>query len=299
MKKIILLACLLNSMVAACYSQNGKAIVSYRSFNSQLNDKSDTLHRKYFYKVDQQLKKDEMALVKYSSPDYAVSVYVRSSSGDTLGKVEIPKYYHEKGSYLTYLFKPADDGQYQFLFTSKDSMETGKYTVHFAFFNSSENSFDDNWEFCQKLDYLIQHSATDFQFITGEPAKGFSLTNTRTTDYYLETPSKCEIEYFTGDVYVCTILEKINLEKCIQKMKEMDFEIKRCITPEWKLSEKKIDDVSEINKPRFEKEQDYKLFGRPVDDHNDFHEKNNLKYSVRFLIEKDLVSGYDFMIILE
>jgi hypothetical protein len=280
-------------------SSGNAAIVRYYSFNSQLNEQSDTLKRKFIYKYELELQKDEKVLVKYVSPDYAVSLYVRSKTGDTLGSIDIPKYFTDKGSHLTYLFKPATGGRYELLFTSKDSLEKGKFTFHLAFFNASQNPYDDNWEFCQRLDYLLQHSATDFQFITGEKAKGVSLTNTRMTDYYLETPSECEIEYFTGNVYVCTILEKMNLEKCIQKMKEMDYEIKKCLTPEWKKYEKRLEDVKEMNRERFEKELDYKLFGKPADDHNEFHEANNLKYSVRFLIEKDLASGYDFKIILE
>ena len=89
------------------------------------------------------------------------------------------------------------------------------------------------------------------------------------------------------------------LEKCIQKMKEIDYEIKKCLSPEWKISEKRAEDVSELNRGRFQKERDYKLFGKPVDDHNVYHEKNNLKYSARLLIEKNLAGGNDLKIILE
>ena len=279
-------------------SGNG-ALVRYKSFNSQLTEKSDTLHRKYFYKYDIDILKDEQVLIKYVSPEYAVALVVRTEKGDTIGGVDIPKYFTEKGSHLTYLFKPKAAGKYQFLFTSKDTIEKGPYTFHLATFNPVQNSFDDSWEFCQKLDYLLQQSATDFQFVTGGQAKGFSLTNTRTTDYYLDQVSKCEIEYFTSDVYVCTILDNINLEKCIQKMKEMDYEIKKCLSPEWKISEKRPEDVSELNRGRFQKELDYKLSGKPADDHNSSHEKYNLKYFVRFLIEKNLAGGNDFKIILE
>jgi hypothetical protein len=274
-------------------------LVQYHSFSGQLDSKSDTLRRKYFHIEELNLQADEMMLVKYSSLDYAVSLYVRGSSGDTLGSVDIPKYYSDKGSHLTYLFKQSKGGRFQLLLTSKDSLETGKFTVHLASFNTSSNPFDDNWEFCQKLDYLLQQSPTDFQFVTGEKAKGFSLTNTRNTDLYLVTPSTCEIEYFTSDVYVCTLLQNMNLEKCIQKMKEMDYEIKQCLSPEWKISEKRRDDVTEINRARFEKELDYKLPGRSPDDHNEFHEKANLKSSVRLLIEKNLSGDYDLKIILE
>ena len=301
MKKPLSLLALNILFWTVCHAQssgNGP-IVKYKSFNSQLNEKSDTLKRKYYFKYDIDIQKDERILIKYISPDFAVSVYVRNMKGDTLGSVEIPKYFTDKGSHLAYLFKPDATGKYQFLFTSKDTMETGKYSVHLATFNPVQNAFDDSWEFCQKLDYMVQQSATDFQFITSGKAKGFSLTNTRTTDYYLEQVSKCEIEYFTSDVYICTVLENINQEKCIQKIKEMDYEMKKCITPEWKVSEKRREDVREMNRERFVKELDYKLPGKPDDDHNDFHEKYNLKYSVRFLIEKNLSSGYDFKIILE
>ncbi len=293
-----LLNILLFSNSFAQSSGNG-ALVQYKSFNSQLNEKSDTLHRKYFYTYDIEIQKDEQVLIKYVSPEYAVALFVRNAKRDTVGEVAIPKYFTDKGSHLTYLFKPEAAGKYQFLFTSKDSVEKGPYTIHLATFNPVQNSFDDSWEFCQKLDYLVQQSATDFQFVTKGVAKGFSLTNTRTTDYYLEQVSKCEIEYFTSDVYVCTILENINLEKCIQKMKEMDYEIKKCLTPEWKISEKRPEDVTEMNRERFQKELDYKLVGKPADDHNEYHEKYNLKYSVRFLIEKNLAGGNDLKIILE
>jgi hypothetical protein len=219
--------------------------------------------------------------------------------GDTLGSVEIPKYYSTTGSYLAYLFKPASPGRYQFLFTSKDSLEKGKYTIHFATFDSIQNAFDESWELCERMNYLMQHSATDFQFITGPKTEGFSLTNTRKTDYYLDDAAKCEIEYFTSDVYVATFLTKMNLEKCLQRMKELDYEIKKCLSPEWKLSERRIEEINEINKPRFQKELDYKLFGRPADDHNETHERLNLKYSIRLMIEKNIAGDFDLKIVLE
>ncbi len=302
MKKLIALLFFTGLFTGNGFSQNAAGnenLVKYRSFNSQLDAKSDTLHRRFFQKETIELEPNEMALIKYTSPEFAVSLFVRNSKGDTLGSVEIPRYFSSSGSFLTYLFKQSQGGTYQLLFTSKDTIEKGKFTVHIATYDKDKFEFDDDWEFCQKLDYLMQHSATDFQFVAGEKAKEFSLTNTRTTDDYLWTPSKCEIEYFTSDVYVCTLLENINLEKCIQKVKEIDYEIKKCISAEWKASERRREDVSEMNRPRFEKELDYKLLGKPIDDHNTFHEKFNLKYSIRLLIEKDLASGYDLKIILE
>jgi len=301
MKKLFLIIPLITGFCFSAHSQSAgnDALIRYKSVNSQLNEKSDTLRRKYYYKYEFDLQKDEIALVKYSSPDYAVSLYIRSSSGDTLNSVLIPKYFGDKASRIAHVFRQSSGGHYQLLLTSKDSLEKGPFAMHLAISNPSQTPFDEDWEFCQKLDYLLQNSATDFHFITGPKAKGFSLTNTRTTDLYLVTPSVCEIEYFTTDVYVCTILEKMNLEKCIQKLKELDYEIKKCLTPEWKISEKKLENVPELNRPRFEKEIDYRLLGKPADDHNEYHEKYNLKYSVRFLIEKDPATGYDFKIIIE
>lgn len=280
------------------FGQN-KPIIQYHSFSGELNEKTDTLHRKYIYKFNLDVQKGEMVLVKSSSLDFAVSLCVRNSAGDTLGGVEIPKYYHEKGSYLSYLFKPAAEGKYQLLFTSKDSYEKGKFTVNYAGFNPDQTPFDDNAELCEKLMYMIQHSGTDFQFVVKGETKDFSLTHTRTTDYYLVTPSKCEIEYFTSDAYVCTMLEQVNLEKCIQTMKETDYEIKHCLTPAWKISELKRDDVRPMYKERFEKEYDYVLPGLAAGDMNEFHRDRSFNYSIRLLIEKDLVSGYDLKIILE
>ncbi len=298
MKKIVLLFSLAIFFLSTNASAND-AIIQYHSFSGELNEKSDTLHRKFFYKHTIDLQKGEMVLVKCSSRDYAVSLCVRSSSGDTLGGVEIPKYYNDKGSYLSYLFKPAGSGKYQLLFTSKDSLEKGKFAVQYATFNTDQFPFDDNGEFCYKLDYMMQQSASDFQFVVHDEVKEFSLTHTRTTDYYLVTPSKCEIEYFTSDVYICTLFERLDLEKCIQKMKEMDYEIKKCLTPEWKISEMKRDDVRPMFRERFEKEYDYVLPGNAVGDMNVFHRDRSIKYSVRLLIEKDLASGYDLRIILE
>ncbi|MCX6292028.1 MAG: hypothetical protein NT126_09730 [Bacteroidetes bacterium] len=287
------------AITATARCSENSALIQYHSFSAALNEKSDTLRRKYFYKYDLELKKDEVALIKYASLEYAVSIYARSTSGDTLGSIEIPKYYSDKGSHLAFLFKPADSGHFQILFTSKDSLEKGKFTVDYAIFNSSESAFDDNWEFCRKLDYIMQHSATDFQFIAGDNSKDFSLTNTRNTDVYLVTPSVCEIEYFTSDVYVCGILEKINLEKCHQKMKELDYEIKQCLSPSWKITEMKREDVRPLYRERFEKETDYILTGLAKGDMNEYHRDRNITYVVRLLVEKDLLSGYDLKIIIE
>jgi hypothetical protein len=293
-------------LLGALLTMNGKAqnpgnenIIQYRSFSSQLDAKSDTAHRKSFYKDELDLKQGEKLFVKYSSPEYAVALFIRNMKGDTLGGVDIPKYFSTTGSHLAFLFRPPSAGHYQVLLTSKDSLEKGKFTVHYAIFDSVEKAFDEEWSFCEKLNYLMQHSATDFQFITGPKTAGFSLTNTRTTDYYLEDAAKCEIEYFTSDVYVSTFLEKMNLERCIQKMKELDYEIRKCISPQWKITERRIEEISEINKSRFERETDYRLYGKPVDDHNDVHEKLNLKYSVRLMIEKNISGDYDLKIVLE
>lgn len=289
------------ALINHCCAQNAAngAIIQFHSFNGQLDAKSDTARKKFYYKDELNLQKGEMVLVKYSSAEYAVALFVRNMKGDTLGSVDIPKYYSTTGSHLAYLFKPASAGRYQFLFTSKDSLEKGKFTVHYANFDSIQKAFDTDWEFCQKLDYIMQHSATDFQFITGPKTPGFSLTNTRTTDYYLDDAAKCEIEYFTSDVYVSTFLEKMNLEKCIQRMKELDYDIRQCLSPQWKISTPRIEEVNEINKARFERETDYKLFGKPVDDHNEIHEKLNLKYSIRLMIEKNISGDYDLKIVLE
>ena len=299
MKKIFFLVMWCALQVSLLPGQTSSANIQYHSFSSQLDAKSDTAHRKSFYKSEVDLKVGEMILVKYSSKEYAVALFVKSMKGDTVGSVEIPKYYSTSGSHLEYLFKPASLGHYQFLFTSKDSLEKGKFTIHYANFDSIQNAFDADWEFCQKLDYLMQHSATDFQFVTGPKTPGFSLTNTRTTEYYLDDAAKCEIEYFTSDVYVSTFLEKMNLEKCTQRMKELDYEIKQCISPQWKITTPRIEEINEINKARFEREIDYKLFGKPADDHNEIHEKLNLKYSIRLMIEKNIAGDYDLKIVLE
>jgi hypothetical protein len=299
MRKLFFLVALTVSTFIFTFGQNATGIIQYRSFNGRLDAKSDTAHHKFFFKDEMNLKQGEMILVKYSSPEYAVAIYVRSIKGDTLGSVEIPKYYSTTGSYLAYLFKPPSAGRFQFLFTSKDSLEKGPFTVHYATFDSLQKAFDSDWEFCEKLDYLMQHSATDFHFITGPKTPGFSLTNTRTTDYYLEDAAKCEIEYFTSDVYVSTFLTQMNLEKCIQRMKELDYQIRQCITPEWKITQARIEEINAINKPRFERETDYRLYGKPADDHNEVHEKLNLKYSIRLMIEKNISGDFDLKIVLE
>jgi len=302
MKKLFLFATASLFFFSKGFSQStpgSEGLIHYHTLTSQLTSKSDTLKRKYLQKYEMDLEKGDMLLVKYSSPEYAVSVYMRNSKGDTLGSVPIPRYYNDKGSYLTYLFKPADGGHYNLLLTSKDSLETGKFVAHFAVFNPTKNEFNADAEFCERLDYILQQSATDFWFIAGENSKDFSLTNTRITDYYLWTPSKCLIEHFTNDVYVCTILENINLETCNQKMKEINYEIKQCTNPQWKITEKRREDVSEMNRARFEKELDYQLTGKPDEDHNEVHEKYNLKYSIRQLIEKNLSGNYDLKIIIE
>ncbi len=299
MKKIFLSVLLSIFFIDNSSAQNSTAIIQYHSFSSQLDAKSDTAHKRSYYKAELDLKKGEMVLVKYSSPEYAVALFVKSMKGDTLGRVDIPKYNNANGSYLAYLFKPVSPGHYQLLFTSKDSLEKGKFTVHYANFDSIQNAFDSEWEFCQKLDYLMQHSSTDFQFVTGPKKEGFSLTNTRTTEYYLEDAAQPEIEYFTSDVYVSTFLQKMNLEKCIQRMKELDYEIRQCISPQWKITNPRIEEINEINKPRFERETDYKLFGKPADDHNELHEKQNLKYSIRLMIEKNIGGDFDLKIVLE
>src|SRR6185369_2780563 len=89
-----------------CSAQNAAngAIIQYHSFSGQLDAKSDTAHKKSYYKDELNLQKGEMILVKYSSAEYAVALFVRSMKGDTLGSVEIPKYYSTTGSHLAYLF---------------------------------------------------------------------------------------------------------------------------------------------------------------------------------------------------
>jgi hypothetical protein len=106
----------------ASFDSGNPALIQYHSFSSQLDSKSDTLRRKYFQIHEMNLQPDEMVLIKYISFNFAVSLYVRSASGDTVGSVEIPKYYSDKGSHLAYLFKQEKGGRYQFLFTSKDSL---------------------------------------------------------------------------------------------------------------------------------------------------------------------------------
>ena len=296
---LIALSVFLIATGTAYHAATADSIIKFHSFQGELNDRSDTLHRKYVYSYMLEVANGEMVYIKCSSRDYAVSLCVRTQKGDTLGGIEVPKYYNDKGSYLAYLFQPQSGGNYQLLFTSKDSLEKGKFSVSYGRFNPDQNPFDDRGEFCDMIRYLIQHSAADFQFIVREEVKEFSLTRTRLTDYYLVTPSKCEIEYFTSDVYVCTVVERLSLEKCIQKMKELDYEIKQCLTPQWKITEKKREEVREMYRERFEKEYDYVLYGKTDGDMNEFHQEKNIQFAIHLLIEKNLASGYDLRIILE
>ena len=152
-------------------SNAADSMIKYQSFQAELNDKSDTLHKKFIYNYPIDVLKGEKIYIKCSSKDFAVSLCVRNQSGDTLGEVEVPQYYSDKGSYLSYLFEPQSTGKCQLLFTSKDIQEKGKFKVNYARFNPDGFPFDDNGEFCTLLNYLVQQSATDFRFITKIPSQ--------------------------------------------------------------------------------------------------------------------------------
>jgi hypothetical protein len=287
---IVLLSVLTHFAFAQARPAGNDSAVQYREMNAELTEKSElTTDKRHYEYIPIRMAKGDVALVIYESSDYIVALAVRDSAGREGLKEDDGMFFKTIGSTVTLPFKATEQGNYFFVFTSKEPGKTGKFKVKLFYYNKANDRISNSATFCEKLKYLTQYAYTGFEFIKGQERKG--IISTFPPAFDLLPDARNEITHNIGDAYRSVYTATTDLDGLNKKFDELEKNIGNCV---YGLNKKvyTLETAAEYEKKDFVRKVEFTSPGKHPQDINSNHLLSSITARIILKLEKSGTDKY-------
>ena len=273
---------LLLSFVSNASAQSPDSLIHYETHSIELKPASPkNAHGSYYECITKKMEYGEQLFIASHSDAYATAVEIRFPDGKT--KLFYDSIASIKSNSDCHFSIPIrEPGIYELRFTSAKPGMKGISAVTIASCNRRAIKIDPLWTTCQKLDYVLALSHTNFDMLPTTPVRdapdaGFTpccnfLNESRGMLYGMKNPDGPKM-------YKVVYLEKLSLGTAKTLIKDLDQQLRKCMDSSWKID----DTEKDAHTPE---EISYVQSGNYAYEFNPVHLQNHCQNRIRLQILK-------------
>ncbi|MCW3086080.1 MAG: hypothetical protein JWP12_3446 [Bacteroidetes bacterium] len=240
MKHLVILLAFIFQLCPQLKSQGIDSMIWYEQHDIELKSTSLQDKKGCLYEcISKNLQPGDKFFISYQSGTFTTAAYVKDPNG------HIQNVSNNNASTLPFAsydftFTAGEEGLYEFYFTTQKPHEKGNATVQLFWAHDKKIRIDPLWTSCQKLDFLLKLSHTNFEFVPVNVNHTYpDAGKVVYCNLFFEAPAVIEgLKNADGPrTYRVVYSVDIGLESSKMIMKQVDDQLRKCMNDDWTIEE--------------------------------------------------------------
>lgn len=289
MKKVCSLFVALISLIVPAVAQSTDSLIHYETYSIELKATSAKNAKGCYYEcITKKFNNGDQLFIASSSGAFATAVEIKFPDGKT--KLFYDSLAFKSRSTCSFSIPIREPGNYELRFTSVERGMKGASAITLASCNRRAVQIDPLWTTCEKLNYILALSHTNFDLLpvtlTRAPDVGFTpccnfLNESKGMLYGMKNPNGPKM-------YKVVYLENLSIGSAEVMIKDLDQQLGKCMGNDWKI-EKSAQEIT------YTQSGNYAYEFNPV--HIQDHCQNRIR--VQILKMNATTDLYDITLIIE
>ena len=240
MKRLIILFAFIFEFCPQLKSQGIDSMIWYESHDIELKSTSPQDKKGCYYEcISKNLQRGDKFFISYQPAAFAAAAYIKDPNGHVLNMI------NNNASTLpfaafNFTFTAAEEGLYEFYFTTLKPHEKGNAGIQLFWAHDKKIRIDPLWTSCQKLDFLLKLSHTNFEFVPVNVNHAYpDVGKVLYCNLFFEAPAVIEGLKNAGGprTYRVVYSVDVGLESSKMIMKQVDDQLRKCMSNDWTIEE--------------------------------------------------------------
>ena len=262
-------------------AQTADSIISYTPYDIELKSTSSQNNTGYYFECfTQKLGTGDQIFISYESSAYTPSVEIKFPSGKIKKFNASSDPTPQSSAFCSFSITAEESGKFEFNFTTTKPKTKGIATIMIAHSKQKMIKINPLWTTCQRLDFILSLSHTNFELIPVVPNPVFpDFGKAVNCDLLNEAPTIIMGLTTVNEpkTYRIAYSRDVSLAESKVMIKNVDEQLKKCMTNDWSIKEADKANINTLEEITYIQKGNYKYEFNTIHKQNNFQNKIVLK----------------------